>query len=123
LPGGLISRIRVKSPIKKISLFQNIKSGVWMPLFRLHQGAYRDRHGRGKRDAMDAQAVPDERGRCERPSRVVPISRRWDQALRDVAQGDGGYQAGTPAAHRGEHEAAVKTNRAGNAGLFRRTCR
>jgi hypothetical protein len=42
---------------------------------------------------MDVQAVPDERGRCGRRSRVVLIPRRWDQALRDVAQGDGGYQA------------------------------
>jgi hypothetical protein len=35
----------------------------------------------------------DERQSFGRRSRVVPIPRRWDQALRDELQGDGGYQA------------------------------
>jgi hypothetical protein len=42
------------------------------------------------RDAVDALLSPDERQRRGRPRRVVLISRRWDQALRDVSQGDGG---------------------------------
>jgi len=42
---------------------------------------------------MDAAASHDEWGRSGRQSRVVPIPRRWDQVLRDVSQGDGGYQA------------------------------
>src|SRR5215475_13841462 len=31
--------------------------------------------------------------RCGRRNRVVLIPRRWDQVLRDVAQGDGGKQS------------------------------
>src|SRR5690242_14935245 len=68
---------------------------------------------------MDAQATPDERGRCGRPSRVVLISRRWDQAC---AWRTHKRRWLSSPAHRGEREAAVKTNRAGNAGCFRRTC-
>jgi len=56
-------------------------------------GAYRDRHGRGKRDAMDALVSPDERCERGRQRRVVLIPRRWDQVLRDVSRGDGGYQS------------------------------
>jgi hypothetical protein len=43
-------------------------------------GAARDRHGRWERDAMDAWAALDGRGRCGRRNRGVLISRRWDQA-------------------------------------------
>ena len=40
------------------------------------RGAFRDRHGRWKRDAMDAHGRADERGRSGRRSRVGLISRR-----------------------------------------------
>jgi hypothetical protein len=45
----------------------------------LRRGASANRHERWGRDAMDAEAVQDERGRCGRRNRVVLISRRWDQ--------------------------------------------
>ena len=45
----------------------------------LRRGASANRHERWGRDAMDAEAVRDERGRCGRRNRVVLISRRWDQ--------------------------------------------
>ena len=44
-------------------------------------------------DAMDALGSHDERRSRGRPSRVVPIPRRWDQACGDEPAGDGGYQA------------------------------
>ena len=56
------------------------------------RGAYRDRHGRWKRDAMDALTLPDEQGRSGRRRRVVLISRRWDQVRKMIA-GDGGYES------------------------------
>ena len=41
-----------------------------------------DRHEPWGGDAMDADGTSDERGGRGRRSRVVLISRRWDQALR-----------------------------------------
>jgi hypothetical protein len=78
------------------------------------RGAYRDRHGRGARDAMDAAVRKTSAFRRGRPSRVVPIPRRWDQAC-DMAMS--ALAPGTPRrrrwlsspAHRGEREAAVNT--------------
>ena len=43
-----------KPIIENISLFQKIKSGVWSAYPATTRGAYRDRHGRRQRDAMDA---------------------------------------------------------------------
>jgi len=40
-----------------------------------------DRHDTWGGDAMDADGTSDERGGRGRRSRVVPIPRRWDQAL------------------------------------------
>jgi hypothetical protein len=44
------------------------------------RGAYRDRHGRGAWDAMDAAARRTSAADRGRRNRVVPIPRRWDQA-------------------------------------------
>jgi hypothetical protein len=44
-------------------------------------GAYRDRHGRGRWDAMDVMAPRDVRCRRGRRSPVVLIPRRWYHAL------------------------------------------
>jgi hypothetical protein len=71
------------------------------------RGAYRDRHGRGVRDAMDAAVRQTSAARRGRPSRVVPIPRRWDQPL-GLITGPGGRWLSSPA-HRGEREAAVNT--------------
>jgi hypothetical protein len=43
------------------------------------RGAFRDRHGRRARDAVDASGARDECTECGRRSRVVLIPRRWDQ--------------------------------------------
>jgi hypothetical protein len=59
-------------------------------------GAYRDRHGRGKRGAVDAKvfsaakAAPTKALLADERNRVVPISRGWDQVLRDEPRRDGG---------------------------------
>jgi len=58
-------------------------------------GAYRDRHGRWKRDAVDEEVLSAlARGRRHlfgRPSRVVLSPRRWGQASRKTfARSDGG---------------------------------
>ncbi len=70
------------------------------------RGAYRDRHGRGVRDAMDAAVRQTSAARRGRPSRVVPIPRRRDQPLR--LKSLGGRWLSSPA-HRGEREAVVNT--------------
>jgi hypothetical protein len=49
---------------------------------RPERGAYRDRHGRRERDAVDAAARVDERCCCGRPNRVVLTPRRWRQVSR-----------------------------------------
>ena len=69
------------------------------------RGAYRDRHGRGVRDAMDAALRKTSADRRGRPSRVVPIPRRWGQACGRL---HGRRWLSSPA-HRGEREAAVNT--------------
>ena len=64
-------------------------------------------------------------GPCMRRNRVVPMPRRWHQvgwramsARRAGPADDGGYQA----RHSGEIAYKPLDHRAGNAGLFRRTC-
>jgi hypothetical protein len=65
------------------------------------RGAYRDRHGRWARGAMDVKVPQDERHLSGRRSRVVLTPRCWRQVLKKLALlgGDGGNKAG----HRGEH--------------------
>ena len=78
------------------------------------RGAYRDRHGRGARDAMDAALRKTSADRRGRPSRVVPIPRRWGQAC---GMAMSAFRPDTPhgrrwlssPVHRGEREAAVNT--------------
>jgi hypothetical protein len=58
-------------------------------------GAYRDRHGRWKRGAVDVKLFSgrepaDEDIFTDGRNRVVLIPRCWDEVLRDVSQGDGG---------------------------------
>ena len=51
----------------------------------------------------------------------VAWSRFPDAGINPRVKSPGGWWLTSPA-HQGEREAAVKTNRAGNAGSFRRTC-
>jgi hypothetical protein len=62
LPVGQISK-NLSSPFcKNISVFIGPKSHAYSRLSRALQGAFRDRHGRWARDAMDAIAATDARG-------------------------------------------------------------
>jgi hypothetical protein len=61
-----------------------------------HRGAFRDRHGRRARDAVDAGGVADERRSSGRRSRVVLTPRRWRQVGGDNSADDGGKQARSP---------------------------
>jgi hypothetical protein len=84
----------VSSPrAKNISVFQKRKSLYGPPIPFPQRGALRGRHECWARDAMDAATSADECRCGVRQNRVVLISRRWDQALRDVSQGDGGNKA------------------------------
>ena len=82
------------------------------------RGAFRDRHERWARDAMDAGASPDVRRQRGRRSRVVLMPRRWHQVGGAIRQR---WWQESPITRESAKE-AVKTNRAGKAGLFRRTC-
>jgi hypothetical protein len=61
-------------------------------------GAYRDRHGRWARDAMDAGSARDECAGHGRRSRSVLIPRRWYQVLEKLAllRDDGDNKARSP---------------------------
>jgi hypothetical protein len=61
-----------------------------------HRGAFRDRHGRRARDAMDAACQKTNDIARGRRSRVVLTPRRWRQASRKYPRGDGGKQARSP---------------------------
>ena len=50
----------------------------------LTRGTFRDRHGRGERDAVDADGAADESTGSGRRSRVVPTPRRWRQVGDDA---------------------------------------
>jgi hypothetical protein len=91
---GASRRSACSSPIaKNISLFQKIKSGVWCAHPATTRGAYRDRHGRRQRDAVDEGCTLDER----RNSRMVksrgPDLPTLGSSSPVMTASDGGYQA------------------------------
>jgi hypothetical protein len=73
-------------------------------------GAYRDRHGRWKRDAVDARRLSALARRRKhprgRPSRMVLSPRRWGQACETIFARRRWL---TSPVHRGEYGAAVNT--------------
>jgi hypothetical protein len=81
------------------------------------RGAYRDRHGRWMRDAVDAAARETSAACCVRRSRVVLAPRCWRQVLKKLALpgGDGGNKAG----HRGERVISRKIIAQGRPECFR----
>ena len=90
LPDGLARRVRVNPLHEKYFAFPETKSDIWSAPSRSHKrGASRSSGTLGAGCDGRFGAV-DERGQGGRRNRVVLISRRWDQALRDVAQRDGG---------------------------------
>jgi hypothetical protein len=81
-------------------------------------GAYRDRHGRWKRDAMDALARETNAFRGGRLRRVVLIPRRWDQ----VGGDDPPAMVARKPGRQGEHAICVKTIAQGRPGVLGCTC-
>jgi hypothetical protein len=69
-----------------------------------HRGAFRDRHGRRARDAVDAACQKTNDVARGRRSRVVLTPRRWRQEASFL----GATVANKPG-HRGEREVTVKT--------------
>jgi hypothetical protein len=70
----------LSSPFSKNnSLRRSVEAALLIPPFRAHKRAYRDRHGRWARDAVDAFGAQDECANSGRRSRGVLISRRWYQ--------------------------------------------
>ena len=83
------------------------------------RGAYRDRHGRWVRDAVDADNVKRRMTLiCGRRSRVVLTPRRWRQACGRYPAGDGGKKARSP--RRSRRKPLKPLRREGR--VFRRTC-
>ena len=100
----LSSRLRKNIPLRDL-----LKSALLNPMSRPTRGAYRDRHGRWVRDAMDAERRAQSlRGRaavCGRRSRVVLAPRRWCQVGGRKSADDGGKKARSP----GSTKEPVKT--------------
>jgi hypothetical protein len=70
---------------KNILLFRNRKSIIPAQ----HKGAFRDRHGRRARDAVDAGGAKDEGAARGRRSRVVLTPPGWRQVGGILSAGDG----------------------------------
>jgi hypothetical protein len=80
-----------KPVAENISLFQKMKSGVWSAHPATTRGAYRDRHGRRQRDAMDARNFT---GRVSLPrtakARGPDLPTLGSSFAADDPRGDGG---------------------------------
>ena len=85
----------VQSCAEKFSAFLTPQINIILSAIPCSQGAYRDRHGRWVRDAMDAVVTQDERHQSGRRSRVVLAPRRWRQAT-PYRCNDGGKRARSP---------------------------
>jgi len=111
---GAIDRVACPAPLAKIFRFSEVANRVYIlghpePT----RGAFRDRHERWVRDAVDAGALCDELRSRGRRSRVVLTPRRWRQV--PGKQFSGVTVARTPD-HREEHEVSRKTIARGNVG-------
>src|SRR6185312_10444410 len=103
-----------QAPVRKIILFRFSEINDYLRASRLVQeGRSANRHQ--TRDGMRWTRGPaqDERGRCGRRNRAVPIPRRWDQVLRvDCSKATEANKPGTPRRPR------ISVNhRAGGAGV------
>jgi hypothetical protein len=87
----------LSSPARKnILVFFRPKSHAYVTYPAPMKGAYRDRHGRWMRDAMDVCCALTNAQACGRPRRVVLMPRRWHQACGGYSTGDGGKKARSP---------------------------
>jgi hypothetical protein len=74
-------QISVQPFLQKYSRFLQTQITCLFPAIPCSmRGAYRDRHGRWAREAVDASVSPDERCTRGRRSRVVLTPRRWRHA-------------------------------------------
>jgi hypothetical protein len=97
LPGGQITRSVGPALREKIFRFPSDPNHPHIPRHPgPRRGAFRDRHGRRARDAMDAACQKTNDIARGRRSRVVLTPRRWRQASRKYPRGDGGKQARSP---------------------------
>jgi hypothetical protein len=110
LPVGQIAESHVQPCVKKY--FDSLLSQNHFYIHRCpgpHRGAFRDRHGRWVRDAMDAACQKTNDIARGRRSRVVLTLRRWRQVLEKQASCKflasflGATVANKPG-HRGERE-------------------
>ena len=109
----------VQSPLAKIFPFPFDPNHLYIPSHPgPHRGAFRDRHGRRARDAVDAAGQKTNDVARGRRSRVVLTPRRWRQVLEKQASckflgDDGGKQARSPGRARNKR---LKPSRAGMPG-------
>src|ERR1700733_12078498 len=88
---------RCPAPFAKIFRFTFDPNHFYIaPRSVLARGAFRDRHERWVRDAVDARSALTKALICGRRSRVVLTPRRWCQASRKYPRGDGGKKARSP---------------------------
>jgi hypothetical protein len=76
--------LRLHLPFFRNCLDCNPKSGALCACPAAMRGAFRDRHERGRWDAVDATVLLDERSLRGRRSRVVLAPRCWRQACGDA---------------------------------------
>jgi hypothetical protein len=79
-------------PPAKIFLFTSNPNHFYIVAIPHPQGAYRDRHGRWARDAMDAACQETNDIARGRRSRVVLTPRRWRQVLEKQASWERRWQ-------------------------------
>src|SRR6202035_5891961 len=100
---------------KNILVFFLPKSLLHPPHPASTRGAFRDRHGRWVRDAVDADSALTKALICGRQSRVVLTPRRWRQVLEKQASWGRRWQT-SPVAGESTQE-AVKTIARGMLGV------
>jgi hypothetical protein len=111
---GVNAILPVQSRVAKIFPFPDHPNQIHISSHPVPlRGAFRDRHERWVRDAMDTAATKDERCFRGRRSRVVLTPRRWRQVSRKYPRGDGGKKARSP---RRARRKPLKPFACGNAG-------
>ena len=110
----------VEFPIIRNPLDAAVETPLQRLLSRLTRGAFRDRHERWVRDAMDAFEAQGERIVSGRRSRVVLTPRRWCQVLKKLTllRDDGDNKARSP--ERARRKPLKPSRREGR--LVRLTC-
>ena len=121
MPDGLNFRILGQAPPRKIFRFyRSANQSYGPPRPAPVRGAYRDRHGRGVRDAMDALGS-SRRARPEADGKAV-WSRHPDAGVESCGRQSRETTEANKPGLRGERGAAVKTIAQGKPALLRFTC-